>query len=82
VRLDPGKWYFDTYVYVIAFLCIGPLALPVVWINPRYNGVKKTVITAISLVVSALLAVSFANSMGSILKYYQQVLQLSKGGAG
>ncbi|MDD5737634.1 MAG: zinc ribbon domain-containing protein, partial [Candidatus Omnitrophica bacterium] len=22
------KWYFKTYAFVIAFLCVGPLALP------------------------------------------------------
>jgi hypothetical protein len=39
------KWYFLTSVVVIAILCIGPLALPLVWFNPRYKAVTKLVVT-------------------------------------
>jgi hypothetical protein len=78
MRLDPNKWYFKTYVYIIAFLCIGPFALPLVWINPRYNMVKKAAVTIITLIASYLLAIMLAKSIESIFKYYQQVLQLSK----
>ncbi len=76
MRLDPDKWYFKTYVYIIAFLCIGPFALPLVWINPRYNMVKKAVITIITLIASYLLAIVFVKSTEAIYKYYQQAFQL------
>lgn len=76
MRLDPDRWYFKTYVYIIAFLCIGPFALPLAWINPRYNMVKKAVITIITLIVSYFLAIVFAKSIESIYKYYQQAFQL------
>ena len=79
MKFDPTKWYFNTYTYVAAFLCIGPLALPIVWVNPRYDRKKKALITAISLVVSFLLAISFARSMDAIVKYYQQAFQLKEG---
>lgn len=74
MKFDPNKWYFRTYVYVIAFLCIGPLALPLVWINPRYNIAKKIVITVVSLVVSYFIAAALVKSTESIYKYYQQVM--------
>jgi len=41
-----GKWYFATGTLVMALLCLGPLALPLVWLNPRYKPVTKAVITA------------------------------------
>lgn len=74
MRFDPNKWYFKTYVYVAAFLCIGPLALPLVWINPRYNILKKITITAITIIISYFLAIALARSINAISKYYQQMM--------
>ena len=76
MKLDPNKWYFKTYVYIIAFLCVGPLALPLAWINPRYNMAKKVLATIITLIASYLLIVSLAKSVESIYKYYQELTQL------
>ena len=73
---DPNKWYSKTYVFVIAFLCVGPLALPLVWVNPRYNSRKKAVITVITLIISYLVFVSVSKSLNSIYNYYNQILQL------
>lgn len=41
----PSKWYYSTSTLVMATLCLGPLALPLVWLNPRYNGIVKVMIT-------------------------------------
>jgi len=46
------KWYFSTSTVVIALLCLGPLALPLVWFHPSYKVVTKIVITAIVIVVT------------------------------
>jgi hypothetical protein len=54
VKRRPKKWYFSTIGLVIAILCIGPLALPLVWMNPRYKPLTKTVITLIVIVVTVL----------------------------
>lgn len=78
MKLDPNKWYFKTYVYIIAFLCIGPFALPLAWMNPRYDMIKKVIITVVTLIVSYILALYLAKSVESILKYYQQLMQLLK----
>jgi len=48
------KWYFATGSIVIALLCLGPLALPLVWLNPRYKPATKVIITVIVLVVTIL----------------------------
>ena len=48
------KWYFSTSSVVIALLCVGPLALPLVWFNPRYKAATKLIITVIVLVVTVL----------------------------
>ena len=64
------KWYFKTHVLVIAFLCVGPFALPLVWLNPGFNKRNKTIISAIIIVVSYLLGVIFVKSLQSIYEYY------------
>ena len=47
------KWYFTTTTIVIALLCIGPLALPLLWLNPHYKPITKIVVTVIVLVATA-----------------------------
>jgi predicted nucleic acid-binding Zn ribbon protein len=46
------KWYFSTSTVVIALLCFGPLALPLVWFNPRYKITTKLAVTAIVIAFS------------------------------
>jgi len=48
------KWYFATSVIVIAILCVGPFALPLVWWNPRYSLTVKVVLTIVVVVVTIL----------------------------
>ena len=50
----PKKWYFATGTVVLALLCLGPMALPLVWINPRYKIVTRAIITVIVIVVTIL----------------------------
>ncbi len=59
------KWYFTTSSIVIAILVIGPLALPLVWLNPRYKRTTKLVVTglviAVTIVLSYLVAYIYNN---------------------
>lgn len=48
------KWYYSTGVIVIAILCLGPLALPLVWINPGYKIITKAWVTVAVLVITLL----------------------------
>ena len=38
-----GKWYFSNGIVILALLSLGPLALPLVWINPRYSKAVKII---------------------------------------
>jgi hypothetical protein len=64
------KWYFRTSVVVIAILCLGPLALPLVWFNPCYKITTKIVITviviALTILLSYLVAYIYRNLMEQI----------------
>jgi len=50
----PKKWYFATGTIVLALLCLGPMALPLVWINPRFKILTRAIITVIVIVVTIL----------------------------
>ena len=54
-RKAKGKWYFATSAVVIALLCAGPFALPLVWFHPRYKTSTKVIVTAIVIVGTAVL---------------------------
>ncbi len=70
------KWYFKTYWLVIAFLCVGPIALPLLWINPRFSRKRKIVISAVIIIVTYYLTIVMVNSLKAISSYYQQIFQL------
>ncbi|RKY34877.1 MAG: zinc ribbon domain-containing protein [Candidatus Omnitrophota bacterium] len=46
------KWYFSSTLMIFALLTLGPLALPLVWCNPKYKIVYKIVITVIVIVIT------------------------------
>ena len=50
----PKKWYFATGTIVLALLLLGPIALPLVWRNPRFTILTKAIVTGIVLVVTIL----------------------------
>ena len=52
------KWYFSTGTLVIALLSVGPLALPLVWFNPRYKPITKLVLTAVVISLSLLVYIA------------------------
>jgi len=49
------KWYFSTAAVVVALLCLGPLALPLVLLHPRYKIITKLAVTGLLLVFTTLL---------------------------
>jgi len=79
-KTEQEKWYFKTYTIVLAFLCIGPLALPLVFLNPKYSLQKKIAATVIIVILSAILIALSVNSLKILNKYYQQLFELMPAG--
>ena len=48
------KWYFAPGTIVLALLCLGPMALPLIWINPRFKIMTRVIVTVIVVVVTIL----------------------------
>jgi len=69
------KWYFKTHILVLAFLSVGPLALPLFWFNPRFSQRVKIVGSIIILLVSYYSIVFMMDSLKVIIETYRQVFE-------
>ena len=67
-------WYSRTSSWVVGFLFVGPLILPVIWMNPKYSNLKKTVITIILLLITWGIIKIMMVSVNNISKYYNVLL--------
>jgi len=67
------KWYFKTSNLIIAFLCVGPLALVLVWINPRFSTKVKIIISVFIIALSYYLGFMLFDAFKSIASYYQTI---------
>ena len=68
-------WYFKPYGVVVSFLCLGPLALILLWFNPHISKKSKYWITGIVVVLSAVLGKVLAASIRSIGAYFQLLFE-------
>lgn len=73
------KWYYTNLTLVLAFSLVGPLAIPLIWINPKRTLIWKLVLTLVMLLVSVALWIVVRKSLQSILDYYQLLDDLMKG---
>ncbi len=69
------KWYFSTSSVVIAFLCIGPLALPLIWWNPRWDATRKVILTAIVLALTWLLTIASIEALRTLEETYTELMR-------
>ena len=68
-----GPWYFKTSTWVAGFLVVGPLIIPLVWLNPHYSKTKKIVIIGICLVITYFLFKGLKFSFSTLHQYYQML---------
>ena len=75
-KTDKNPWYFKTQAIVIAFLCVGPLALPLVWFNPRFSRNTKIIISLITAILTYYITAVLIDSIRNIANYYQQLFNM------
>lgn len=79
--LDPSRrprpadeklpWYFRTSTIVIALLCVGPLALPLLWWRPKTAPAWKIGLTIGILLLSWVLYLATMESIRTLEEYYK-----------
>lgn len=67
-------WYFKTSLIVIALLCVGPLALPMVWFHPKYKLFTKLWVTALTLAVTYYSVVAMNSSFKLLMRLYRELM--------
>jgi len=65
------QWYFRKSFMVTAICCVGPLALPLIWLRPQTSLAWKTGLTIGILILSWILFDATMESIRSIRAYYQ-----------
>ena len=66
-------WYFRKSSIIIALLCVGPLALPLLWWRPQTSPAWKISLTVVILVLSWFLFQSTLASIRMLREYYQML---------
>jgi predicted nucleic acid-binding Zn ribbon protein len=64
-------WYFRKAFIIIAFLCVGPLALPLIWFRPHMTRAWKIGLTIGILVISWVLFQAMMESIRTLNEYYK-----------
>ena len=62
------KWYYSTSAIVIGLIVIGPLAIPLVWRNPKYKVITKVIITIVVIAVTICLCYLVGNMYRELIK--------------
>lgn len=68
------KWYFSFSTLIVGFLCVGPLILPLVWMNPGLTKKSKVIWTVLLLAITVVLVKSLSYSLSAIKQYYDVTL--------
>ena len=67
------KWYFTTTFLVIALLSVGPFALPLLWLNPRYSTSQKILWTVVTAALTWALVVTSVTTFKTVLQQYREL---------
>jgi hypothetical protein len=65
------QWYFRKSFVIIAFLFVGPLALPLIWWHPQITRAWKIGLTIGILVLSWILFQTTMESIRTLKEYYK-----------
>jgi len=72
-RFAEGKipWYYRKSFIIIAVCCVGPLALPLIWLRPQTTLAWKIGLTIGILVLSWILLQMTMESVRTLKEYYK-----------
>lgn len=73
---QPGRkagWFFSPGIMFLAFLCFGPLMLPLIWLHPTYSRGKKLFWTGVILFLSWWMVKALLFSFQQLDQYYEML---------
>lgn len=76
---EKTKWYHSTGSLIVGFFVVGPLILPAVWSNPKFDKNAKIIITVVCLLATYYVTAAVLKSFSGISKYYNVEEQILNG---
>jgi hypothetical protein len=67
------KWYHSTTTWVVAFLFVGPFAIPLVLLNPNYSLLKKIVISIVMIAITIFLVYAVTDLYNNLMNQVNQL---------
>jgi len=67
------QWYFRKSFIIVAVCCVGPLALPLIWLRPQTTLTWKIGLTLAILVLSWILLQTTVESIRALKEYYKLI---------
>lgn len=64
----PEKWYFKKGTLIFTLIMVGPLALPLLWANPRYSLLSKVLWSVFIIVFTVALGILTGKLLEHLLK--------------
>ena len=66
-------WYFKMGTVVTAFMLVGPLALPLVWLHPKMTLQRKLLWTVLTAILTYFMVGMTIESVKKIMELYSQM---------
>jgi len=73
------QWYLRKSFIIIAVCCVGPLALPLIWLRPQTTRAWKIGLTIGILVLSWILFQTTMESIRTFKEYYKLIGEADRG---
>ena len=70
------KWYYGVTVVVVALLCFGPLALPLLILSPKFSKMWKIIIFVLVIAATVWFVAFSAQVFSDFMKRLDEVKQL------
>ena len=67
------SWYYKPSIIIIALLCVGPLALPLVWMSPAFKKPHKIFITILVIILTIWLAKVSVDVFNLLMKELEEL---------
>ena len=75
-KKDSDKWYYKKTTVILGLFIVGPLVLPLIWINPAFSKRNKILITLIIIAISVWLMRSTVFLYKILSEHYEELQRI------
>jgi hypothetical protein len=69
------KWYLKPAAVIIIILCVGPFALPLVWMSPAFKPAHKVMLTVFTIIFTILSVISIGKTSQLLMQEIAELKQ-------